>query len=89
MNEKIMSDLSEYIAAYTRYISSVSKKSLTGKLTKVYNELLEIAEKNADDYDKFIKACRDKKIYDRFQVEIEKCKKVFNKLISDAPSRIK
>ena len=43
MNEKIMSDLSEYIAAYDRYISSVSKKSLTRKLTTVYNELLGIS----------------------------------------------
>ena len=81
MNEKIMSDLSEYIAAYDRYISSVEKKSLTRKLTKVYNELLGIAEKNADDYDKFIKASMDKKINERFQTEIEKCKMIFNKLI--------
>ena len=81
MNEKIMSDLSEYIAAYNRYISSVEKKSMTRKLTKVYNELLGIAEKNADDYDKFIKASMDKKINERFQTEIEKCKMIFNKLI--------
>ncbi len=82
MNEKIMSDLSEYIAAYDRYISSTSKKTLTAGLTKVYKELLGIAEKNAGDYDKFMKACRGKKINERFQAEIDKCKKkMFGKLV--------
>lgn len=81
MNQNIMTDIADYIAAYDRYYSSVENKSLTRQLVKVYNELLDIAERNAEDYDKFLKEFAEKNIEERFSAAILKCKGEFNRHI--------
>ncbi len=79
MIHQIMSDLSEYIAAYDRYNSSLNNNRLLNKLTRVYNELLGIAEKYADDYNNFQTALKKNKIEKRFKKEIKRCEKLFKK----------
>ena len=81
MKKEIIHDLSDYIAAYEKYKDSLGHKSSMNLLTKVYNELLGIAEKNAHDYEKFKKTLSKKDISIRFNKAIKKCRKEFNKHI--------
>ncbi len=79
MKNEIIHILSEYITVYVRYGDSIGNKSLITKLTRVYNELLDMAEKNAGNYADFIQACEKKDILGRFYKVIQKCRKEFDK----------
>jgi hypothetical protein len=81
MIKEIIHDLSDYIVAYEKYKDSLEHKSSMSILTKVYNDLLGIAEKNADDYDQFKKTCLKKNIFGRFNKATKKCRKEFEKHI--------
>lgn len=81
MNEKIISEVADYTTAYERYQDSIENRLLIDNLSRIYNELLDIAEENACDYDKFNKKFLDNRIHKRFRLEIEKCKKEFKKYL--------
>ncbi len=80
MNSEIMNFLSNYITVYEGYRDSINRKSLLKKLTKVYNELLDVAEKYPDDFLNFELECSNKKILSRFDKIVKKCQKEFQKL---------
>jgi hypothetical protein len=79
MKKEIMHELSDYIAAYEKYKDFLENKSLISSLTKVYNELLTIAERNAHSYIDFKKECSEKNIINKFNKAVIKCRKEFNK----------
>ena len=79
MNSEIMNFLSDYIIVYKRYKDSLGKKSLLKKFTKVYNELLDTAENNAEDFPHFELECKNKKILTKFDKIVKKCENEFVK----------
>jgi hypothetical protein len=79
MNNEIMTFLSNYITVYERYKDSIGKKGIVKKLTRVYNELLDAAEKYPDDFPNFEIECRSKKILVKFDKIVKKCQKEFQK----------
>ncbi|MFH0977431.1 MAG: hypothetical protein V1874_16755 [Spirochaetota bacterium] len=81
MNKKIMHVLTDYISAYEKYKDYLENKVLINRLTKVYNELLSVAEKHAHSYNDFEKECTEKKIFEKFDKAIKQCRKEFDKLL--------
>ena len=71
MNEQIITVITEYIHSYEDLKSSVADEDRLSKLTKVYHELLDIAEKNASSFEKFSKVCGKKDILKRFRDELD------------------
>jgi hypothetical protein len=56
MRKEIIHELADYVTVHEKYRESVEINSLK-KLTRVYNELLNIAEKNSDNFDTFRNTC--------------------------------
>jgi hypothetical protein len=79
MKQEIIDELNTYIAAYEKYKDFLENKKLISKLTKVYNELLTIAENNAHSFEKFKKECELKDINTKFSAAIKLCRNELDK----------
>ncbi len=74
MNEQIVSIISEYIHSYEDFKNTIADESKLDKLTKIYHKLIDIAENNSADYEKFSEECLEKDILKRFRKELDRIK---------------
>ncbi len=74
MNEQIVSIISEYIHSYEDLKNTIADESRLDKLTEIYYELIDIAENNSADYEKFSEVCLKKDILKCFRAELDRIK---------------
>lgn len=79
MNTEIIKTLADYINAYENYLDKVDDEKMMANLNFVYKEILAVAEKYPDDFDKFDKHCRDKNFYNDFRQYTEQLKSILLK----------